>query len=155
MPLGLNSPLTHIVFGENTMTGNTLVQIEKPTTQTVDSVKSLLSYIGRASDPMPIFVELKGGVRLNRSKKGDCYYTTTPTECSCKARIFNPNTPCKHMKAIQAGNSVEASRAQARAYQARQRELKGKGSTLPENSIRPTGGWIGPDGQRANGPVEA
>jgi hypothetical protein len=22
-------------------------------------------------------------------------------------------------------------------------------------SIRPTGGWIGPDGQRANGPVEA
>jgi len=59
------------------------------------------------------------------------------------------------MKAIQAGNSVEASRAQARAYQARQRELKGKGSALTENSIRPTGGWIGPDGQRANGPVEA
>lgn len=155
MPLGLNSLLTHIVFGENTMTGNTLVQIEKPTTQTVASVKSLLSYVGRASDPMPIFVELKGGVRLTRSKKGDCYYTTTPTECSCKARTFNPNTPCKHMKAIQAGNSVEASRAQARAYQARQRELKGKGSTLPENSIRPTGGWIGPDGQRTNGPVEA
>ena len=155
MPLGLNSPLTHIVFGENTMTGSTLVQIEKPTTQTVDSVKSLLSYVGRASDPMPIFVELKGGVRLTRSKKGDCYYTTTPTECSCKARTFNPGTPCKHMKALQAGNSVEASRAQARAYQARQRELKGKGSALPENSIRPTGEWIGPDGQRANGPVEA
>ena len=137
------------------MQSRTLIQVEKPTTQIVESVKSLLSYMGRASDPMPIFVELKGGVRLTRSKKGDCYYTTTPTECSCKARTFNPNTPCKHMKTIQAGNSVEASRAQARAYQARQRELKGKGSTLPENSIRPIGGWIGPDGQRANGPVEA
>jgi len=170
VPLGLNSPLAHIVFGENTMTGNTLVQIEKPTTQTVDSVKSLLAYVGRASDPMPIFVELKGGVRLTRSKKGDCYYTTTPTECSCKARTFNPGTSCKHMKALQAGNSVEASRAQARAYQARQRELmaQSRGSSLPElekpvkrlarpaeESIRPTGGWIGPDGQRANGPVEA
>lgn len=138
------------------MAGRTLVQIEKPTTQTVESVKSLLSYVGRASDPMPIFVELKGGVRLTRSKKGDCYYTTTPTECSCKARTFNPSTPCKHMKALQAGNSVEASRAQAKAYQARQRELRGKGSSAqPEDSIRPTGGWIGPDGQGANGPVEA
>jgi len=126
-----------------------------PVTQSVDAVKTLLAFVGRASDPLPSFVELKGGVRLTRSKKGDCYYTTTPTECSCKARTFNPNTPCKHMKTIQAGNSVEASRAQARAYQARQRELKGKGSTLPENSIRPIGGWIGPDGQRANGPVEA
>ena len=36
-----------------------------------------------------------------------------------------------------------------------EQELKGKGSALPENSIRPTGGWIGPDGQRTNGPVEA
>ena len=152
------------------MQSRTLVQIEKPTTQTVESVKSLLSYVGRASDPMPIFVELKGGVRLTRSKKGDCYYTTTPTDCSCKARTFNPGTPCKHMKALQAGNSVEASRAQARAYQARQRELReqAKGSSFsapeqtarrlarpPEDSIRPTGGWICPDGQRANGPVEA
>jgi hypothetical protein len=140
-------------------------------TQSIDSVKSLLAYVGRASDPMPIFVELKGGVRLTRSKNGDCYYTTTPTECSCKARTFNPNTPCKHMKALQAGNSVEASRAQARAYQARQRELReqAKASSSPaedaqparrlarppEDSILPTGGWIGPDGQRANGPVEA
>lgn len=121
------------------MSGKTLVQLEKPTTQTVDSVKSLLSYVGRASDPMPIFVELKGGVRLTRSKKGDCYYTTTPTDCSCKARTFNPGTPCKHMKALQAGNSVEASRAQARAYQARQRELmaQARGSSTPAEATQP------------------
>ncbi len=84
------------------MAGRTLVQVEKPTTQTVESVKLLLAYIGRASDPMPIFVELKDSVRLTRSSKRDCYYTTTLKECSCKARTFNPGTPCKHMKALQA-----------------------------------------------------
>jgi hypothetical protein len=116
------------------MAGRTLVQMENPTTQTVDAVKSLLAYVGRASNPLPIFVELKGGVRLTRSKKGDCYYTTTPADCSCKARTFNPGTPCKHMTALQAGNGVEASRAQARAYQARQRELReqAKASSMPE-----------------------
>jgi hypothetical protein len=119
------------------MAGKTSFQMEKPTTQTVDAVKSLLAYVGRASNPLPIFVELKGGVRLTRSKKGDCYYTTTPADCSCKARTFNPGTPCKHMTALQAGNGVEASRAQARAYQARQRELKGKGSSSPAEAAQP------------------
>jgi hypothetical protein len=132
--------------------------MENPKTQSIDAVKLLLAYVGRASDPLPVFLELKGGVRLTRSKKGDCFYTTTPTDCSCKARTYNPGTPCKHMKTILAGNAVEASRAQARAYQARQKELRGKGSSLPEpqeDSIRPTGGWVGPNGERANGPVEA
>lgn len=92
------------------MEGRTSIQVEKPTTQTVDAVKSLLAYVGRASDPMPIFVELKGGVRLTKSSKGDCYYTTTPTDCSCKARTFNPGTPCKHMLALRAdqANKIES-----------------------------------------------
>lgn len=121
------------------MSGRTLIQVEKPTTQTIAAVKSLLAYVGRASDPLPIFVELKGSVRLTRSKRGDCYYTTTPADCSCKARSFNPGTPCKHMKALQAGNSVEASRAQARAYQARQRELReqAKSSSSPAEAAQP------------------
>lgn len=103
MPLGLNSLLSYMVFGENTMNGKNMLEGRSgPTTQNTDSVKTLLTYMGRSSDPMPIFVELKGNVRLTRSKKGDCYYTTTPTDCSCKARTFNPGTPCKHMKALQA-----------------------------------------------------
>lgn len=106
-------------------------------TQSIDSVKSLLTYVGRSSDPLPIFIELKGNVRLTKSSKGDCYYTTTSADCSCRARTYNPGTPCKHMKALQAGNSVEASRAQARAYQARQRELKGKGSSSPAEAAQP------------------
>ena len=143
------------------MNGNLLDNARNgPVTQNTDSVKTLLTYMGRSSDPMPIFVELKGNVRLTRSKKGDCYYTTTSTDCSCKARTFNPGTPCKHMKALQAGNSVEASRAQAKAYQAKQRALReqAKGSSLPkpqEDSIRPIGDWVGPNGERANGPISA
>jgi hypothetical protein len=89
----------------------TILNIETPKTQSIDAVKLLLAFVGRASDPMPIYVELKGGVRLTRSKKGDCFYTTTPTDCSCKARTFNPGTPCKHMKALLASEGVEASRA--------------------------------------------
>jgi len=71
-----------------------------PKTQSVEAVKSLLSWRGRGSDPLPEFVELAGSVRLTLSSKGDCYYTTTPTDCSCKARTFNPAAQCKHMKAL-------------------------------------------------------
>ncbi len=135
-------------------------------TQSVDSVKSLLNWRGRGCDPLPEFVELAGGVRLTKSSKGDAYYTTTPTACSCPARTFHPGQECKHMKALLAGNSVEASRAQARAYQARQRELRerAKASSPPEptepakrlarppedSSIRPEGKWPG----GMNGPVD-
>lgn len=135
------------------MTGRTLTQTESPKTQSLDAVKSLLTFVGRASDPMPIFVELDGGVRLTKSSKGDAYYTTTPTNCSCPSRTYNPAKPCKHMKALLAANGVEASRAQARAYQARQRELReqaNRGSLRPEESIRPTGKWDG----GFNGPVD-
>jgi len=51
---------------------------------------------------MPSFVELAGGVRLTRSKKADCYYTTTSRDCSCPARAYNPGVACKHMKTVQA-----------------------------------------------------
>lgn len=133
------------------MAGKLVYDGANPKTQSIDAVKSLLAFVGRASDPMPIFVELKGGVRLTKSSKGDCYYTTTPTGCSCKARTYNPGTPCKHMKTLQAGNSVEASRAQAKAYQARQRELRAqRTSAQPGESIRPEGKW--PGGR--NGPVD-
>jgi hypothetical protein len=133
-------------------------------TQSIEAVKSLLNWHGRGSDPMPSFIELAGGVRLTKSSKGDAYYTTTPTNCSCPGRTYNPGHQCKHMKALLAGNSVEVSRAQARAYQARQRELiaKAKAGSLsdpsepakrlsksPEDSIQPEGKWPG----GFNGPI--
>jgi hypothetical protein len=92
------------------MSGKTILEIQKPTTQTKESVVALLAYCKRPSEPLPEFVELKNSVRLTRSKKGDCYYTTTLEECSCKARTFNPGSPCKHMLALRAdqANKIES-----------------------------------------------
>ena len=119
-------------------------------TQSVESVKAMIEFLnGEQVRELPAVVRMANGTRLTQSSKGDCYYTTTPTDCSCKARTFNPAAQCKHMKALLAGNSVEASRAQARAYQAKQRELRVKGSSQEVNSIRPAGKWAGGH----NGPV--
>jgi hypothetical protein len=79
------------------MTSKMDLNPEKPTTQTLDSVRELLVYLKRPVDPLPVFIELKGNVRLTKSQKGDCYYTSSLSECSCKARTFNPARPCKHM----------------------------------------------------------
>ena len=66
---------------------------EKPTTQTLEGVRELLVYLKRPVDPLPVFIELAGNVRLTKSQKGDCYYTSSLSECSCKARTFNPARP--------------------------------------------------------------
>ncbi len=122
---------------------------ESPKTQSIESVKNLLTCIGRSTDPMPSLVDLAGGVRLTKSSKGDVYYTTTPTACSCPARNFNPNKQCEHMKALLA----ESSRAQAKAHQARQRELRAKAKARvveepqepAKRLARPPGDCIRPD----------
>jgi hypothetical protein len=81
------------------MAGRTLVQVEKPTTQTVDAVKSLLTYVGRASDPLPTDVSLEGGrVVLILSNMRDAYYTVTAKACSCPANTWHPGQPCKHQR---------------------------------------------------------
>jgi len=147
------------------MSGKTIFDGNSPKTQSIESVKSLLNWRSRGSDPMPSFIELAGSVRLTKSSKGDAYYTTTPTNCSCPGRTYNPGQQCKHMKALLAGDSVGASRAQAKAYQARQREMRVKAKACttpeehqepakrlarpPEDSIRPEGKWAGGH----NGPV--
>jgi len=81
------------------MNGKLSIQIENPVTQTVDAVKGLLAYMHMPADPLPQFVELQDRVRLTRSKDGKGYYLTTPKNCSCPARAFNPGAPCKHMRA--------------------------------------------------------
>ena len=138
--------------------------MESPKTQSIDAVKSLLAFIGRASDPLPAFVELSGGARLILSKKKDVYYTTLPTACSCPAAALAHGQVCEHRTALLAGNTVEASRTQAAIYQQRQRELRAarnlhsdpeptegprRLARPPEDSIKPAGKW--PSGH--NGPV--
>jgi hypothetical protein len=89
------------VFGENTMAGKTLIQIEKLQTQTVAAVKSLLSWRGRASDPLPSFVELGRGdnrLVLVLSNKKDAFYTVTANDCSCPAHNWYPGQRCKHQR---------------------------------------------------------
>lgn len=92
------------------MAGRTLVQLEKPTTQTVDAVKSLLAYVGRASDPLPSDVSLEGGrVVLILSNKRDAYYTVTVKACSCPANTWHPGTLCKHQRKFFSVAKVEQS----------------------------------------------
>jgi hypothetical protein len=112
------------------MSGKILVQMESPKTQSIEAVKALLSWQGKSTEPLPAAITLDGA-QLTRSKKGDCFYVTTATDCSCPARCFNPGTACKHMRSLLAGNSREASKAQAKAYQARQRALKEQARTAP------------------------
>ena len=107
-----------------------------PITQSIDAIKNLLAFVGRASDPLPSDVTLDNGrLVLVLSNKRDCYYVATAAACSCPSATYRHNGPCKHQRKYFPVAKVEQPRE-------------------PE-SIRPAAGWIGPDGQRANGPVEA
>ena len=68
-------------------------------TQSIDAVKSLLAYVGRASDPLPTFLELPDKrCILVLSNKKDAYYTVTPESCSCPSATYRPGKPCKHQR---------------------------------------------------------
>ena len=78
-----------------------LVSAEKPQTQCIDAIKALLSWRGRASDPLPSFIEMGEGesrLVLVLSNKKDCFYVTTARECSCPAHNWHPNQRCKHQR---------------------------------------------------------
>lgn len=84
------------------MSGKTIINIEKPQTQTVKAVCGLLAWKGRSSNPLPSFVELGDGdnrLVLVLSNKRDAYYTTTAKECSCPAHNWHPGQRCKHQRA--------------------------------------------------------
>ena len=114
--------------GKNLLEGRT-----GPITQSVDAIKSLLAFVGRASDPLPLDVSLDNGrLVLVLSNKKDAYYTSTSRACSCPGNQFRHN--CKHMRRYFPQETA-------------------KPAATASESIRPTAGWIGPDGQKANGPV--
>ena len=78
-----------------------ILSVEKPQTQTVEAVKALLSWRGRASDPLPEFVEMgeeDSRLVLVLSNKKDCFYVTTAKDCSCPAHAWHPNQRCKHQR---------------------------------------------------------
>ena len=112
--------------GKNLLEGRT-----GPITQSVDAVKLLLSFVGRASDPLPTFAEFgqgEGRVVLVLSNKRDSYYTVTSTKCSCPSATYH-NGRCKH---------------QRRHFPQEQAMTVADGG-----SIRPEGKWAG----GMNGPV--
>ncbi len=68
-----------------------------PVTQSLDAIKSLLAFVGRASNPLPSDVSLDNGrLVLVLSNKKDAYYTCTARACSCPGNQFRHN--CKHMR---------------------------------------------------------
>jgi hypothetical protein len=80
--------------GKNMLEGRT-----GPVTQSVDAIKSLLAYVGRASDPLPSDVSLENGrMMLILSNKKDAYYTCTAKTCSCPSAAYRPGQSCKHQR---------------------------------------------------------
>ena len=131
-----------------TMAGKVLLQGNLGTTQRIDSVKALAQFLG-LGDALPPVINLANGAQLTLSSKKDCYYFTNSRSCSCRAGLYWKI--CKHRRSLQEGASlspseasslapsipvshssrqeeakasVTQSRAQAQAYQARQRQLK-------------------------------
>lgn len=79
------------------MAERTLLDSGCPITQSIDSVKALLTWKGRGSEPLPKFVEMgkENRVVLVLSSKQDAYYVVTQTACSCPSATYRPS-PCKH-----------------------------------------------------------
>jgi hypothetical protein len=77
----------------------TIIDISKPTTQSIDSVKALLAWKGHPTNPLPCDVSLENGrLVLVLSNKKDCFYVVTARECSCPSATYRHNGPCKHQR---------------------------------------------------------
>jgi hypothetical protein len=111
------------------MAGKTIFETESPKTQTSEAVKALITYFNKGTEPaqLPDFFRLTNEMVLVKSNKGDVFYVTTPKNCSCPARTYNPGKPCKHQR----------------------KHFGVKPAEHREESIRPVGKWAGGH----NGPV--
>lgn len=108
------------------MSGKTILSVASPTTQSVEAVKSLIAYHHHGQEPqeMPPFYRLSADAVLVLSSKKDAYYVTTPRDCSCPAKTYQPGSWCKHQRRF-------FPQEEARAYQARQRELRAHRNDQP------------------------
>jgi len=115
------------------MDGRTFLASGSPITQSIDAVKTLLAYVGRASDPLPTDVSFDNGrLVLVLNNKKDAYYTVTAKACSCPSAIYRHNGPCKHQRKYFAKQIAETA------------------SEDQTESIKPAAKW--PGGH--NGPVD-
>ena len=140
------------------MSKKLIYQVESPKTQSREAVKALLAFKKVASDPLPQDISLDGGrLVLVLSNKKDAYYVTTPKSCSCPAAIYNPGKPCKHSRKYfpQPMKSREELEAEGEAILEAHHNTAKRLARPPEDLRASLPGWRGPDGQRANGPVEA
>jgi len=72
---------------------------EGPKTQSIEAVKSLIEFVtGAKCQDLLAVVKLANGWQLTRSSKGDCYYVTSPKECSCPG--FHYRRTCRHVAAL-------------------------------------------------------
>ena len=111
--------------------------VASPVTQSREAVEQLIAYFNHGQQPeeMPAFYRLSADMALVLSNKKDAYYVVSPKGCSCPAATYNPGTPCKHVRRF---------------------FTQPKPAEEPITDLRASlPGWIGPDGKRANGPVEA
>lgn len=136
------------------MPERTIFDGSSPKTQSIEAVKALLTWKGRAVDPLPSVVAFanegeESRLMLVLSNQKDNYYVVTPTACSCPARTDRPGEPCKHIRKY-FGAKPEIGATEEPTEGARHRVAR-----PPKSSPWPVGGWVGPDGPRANGPVEA
>ena len=100
--------------------------LASPVTQSREAVQQLIAYFAHGLQPeeMPAFYRLTAEMVLVQSNKGDVYYVTTPTSCSCPASTYHPGQPCKHAR---------------KYFPQSMREAATKG----QDSIRPEGKWPG------------
>lgn len=109
------------------MSGKIIFETESPITQEPESVEALAKYLNR---PIENGVLDLGKVKLVKSNKGDAYYTTSATACSCPSHHWRGGR-CKHMRKFY---PVEETL---------------KASIIDTGSIKPKGKWAGGH----NGPV--
>lgn len=111
---GLNSIREYCLLVTQNMNGKNMLEGHfGPVTQSIASIKALLSWKGRASDPLPSFVELgkdDNRVVLVLSNKRDAYYCVTSKKCSCPAATYHQG-PCKHQRKHFGAASAAACRA--------------------------------------------
>ncbi len=92
-----------------------------PVTQCREAVVELLKYLGKPSDPLPSVVPLADGAQLIQSSKGDCFYYTSSTGCSCPGFFYRHS--CKHTKALAGSSSRPRSQTIAETLEEHDRNL--------------------------------
>jgi hypothetical protein len=111
--------------------------MQNPVTQSIEAVKALLTWKGRAVDLLPSVVEFANEGEYSRlmlvlSDDKKSYYVTTERACSCPSATCHQG-PCQHQRKYFGAKQDQAT----------------------VGCIQPTGRWVGPNGVKASGPVEA